>query len=206
MDRSRARLAAAADAERRRIERDLHDGAQQRLIALRVRLQLAEETIGHDPVAGMALLHELGPEVDAVIDEVRSLSRGIYPPLLTDAGPVEALKATALHSPLEVTVTDHVADRHRSEIESAVYFCCLEAIQNAIKHARGATEIQVSVEDGEWLSFEVHDDGAGFGGGGGSAGAGLTNMRDRLAAVAGELVVSSAPGAGTTVSGMIPLT
>jgi signal transduction histidine kinase len=203
---SRARLTAAADVERRRIERDLHDGAQQRLIALRVRLGLAEEAFAEDPEEALRLMHELGPQVEAVIDDVRSLSQGIYPALLTDAGPGEALRAAALRSPLRVSIFAPGLERQSPEVESAVYFCCLEAIQNANKHATGATGIEVRIANGgKRLEFEVRDDGGGFRAGGNGMSGGLTNMRDRVAAVGGRLRIHSAPGSGTAVAGSIPV-
>jgi signal transduction histidine kinase len=204
VDASRARLAAAADVEKRRIERDLHDGAQQRLISLRLRLQLAEEAYEDDPDRAFGMLHALGPQIDEVIEEVRALSRGIYPALLVDAGLASALRAVALDSPLPVGVRAVNLGRYSPEIEGAVYFCCLEAIQNAGKHAN-ASAVSVEIVDRGKLAFEVRDDGAGFKAGGIHPGSGLTNMRDRIAAVGGELVVESTPGKGTAVSGSVPI-
>ncbi len=200
---SRARIAAAAVDERRRIERDLHDGIQQRLIALRITLGLAEEALRENPDHARTIIRELGTEIDAVIAEVRSLSRGIYPTVLTDAGPVDALRSLALNLPIEVEIHSEGVSRHQAQIESAVYFCCLEAIQNAIKHA-GASAVRVEIAERDGLSFTVSDVGSGIGGQRGE-GSGMTNMRDRLAAVGGSLTVSSRVGRGTTVAGRIPL-
>jgi len=202
---SRARLLASADRERRRIERDLHDGAQQRLVALRVQLELAEELVARDPTEGRKKLHSLGEEVNATLHEIQALARGVYPVLLEDRGLAEALSAAARRLPVPATVDANGLGRHSPEIESAVYFCCLEAMQNASKHARGAYAVAVVFAEDAALSFEVRDDGAGFHEAAIQPGAGLTNMRDRLAAVGGELEIRSEPGRGTVVAGAVPL-
>jgi signal transduction histidine kinase len=201
---SRARIVASADRERRRIERDLHDGAQQRLVALRIKLELAGESLGDDPDADRARLHSLGDEVEATVDEIRALAHGVYPPLLADQGLAEALRAVALRAPLATTVSADGIGRYPSEVESAVYFCCLEALQNAAKHADGATRVSLSLAEDERLQFQVRDDGAGFDASD-LAGAGLTNMRDRISAVGGDLVVASPPGRGVLVTGSVPI-
>jgi signal transduction histidine kinase len=204
---SRARIAAAADAERRRIERDIHDGAQQRLIALGMRLQLAEEVLEDDPRSAGRMLHELREQVTEVIDEVRSLCRGIYPAALTDAGPADALRSSALHLPVAVAVRERGLRRHPPGVESAVFFCCMEAIQNAIKHGGKVRSIVVGIqeENGE-VRFSVADDGGGFEpAAGNGSGAGITNMHDRLAALGGDMTISSHVDGGTTVIGWIPL-
>jgi signal transduction histidine kinase len=202
---SRRRLATAAATERRRIERDLHDGAQQRLVTLRVQLELVEEELRRDPGSGTERLRELGPSIDAAIDDVRSLARGIYPPLLADAGLAEALRAVALREALPVTVDAGHVVRYPLEIESAAYFCCLEALQNAAKHS-GAASVKVTISsDRDHLRFTVDDAGSGFAQNGRNGGAGLTNMRDRLAAVGGRIEIESEPGVGTRVSGEVPI-
>jgi signal transduction histidine kinase len=193
---SRARIQTTADEERRRIERDVHDGAQQRLVALRITLELAaEQTEGGDPDRAKAL-RELGTEVDMAIDEVRALALGIYPGVLADRGLVAALRSAARQSALPTVLAAGV-QRDSREIETAAYFCCLEALQNVDKHARGATAAVVELSDNGVLRMEVRDDGAGFDAGSMVAGAGFVNMRDRLAAVDGEIVTQSSPGRGT---------
>ena len=202
---SRKRLVSAADEARRRIERDLHDGAQQQLVTLRVKLELTREALERDPAGATEMLAALGSEVEEIIEEVRSLARGIYPPLLASDGLGEALRAAARRSPLAVSVDADGIGRLPPESESAVYFCCLEALQNAAKHAAGASAVRIELRGGEELRFEVADDGCGFAVGGPPQGSGLTGMHDRLAAVGGELWVDSAPGQGTRVRGRLPL-
>ena len=163
--RSRARIQAAADDERRRIERDLHDGAQQRLVALRIKLELAAEQAGDgngNGAAGAAVLRRLGSDVEEALEEVRSLARGIYPASLADRGLVEGLRAAALRNALPTTVLAAGVRRHSRDIESAAYFCCLEALQNAAKHAVGATAVVIEYGTTRTLRLEVRDDGAGF--------------------------------------------
>jgi signal transduction histidine kinase len=205
---SRSRIQAAADDERRRIERDLHDGAQQQLVALRIKLELAAERTGDgrgNGVEGAAVLRRLGGDVEDALEEVRSLARGIYPASLADRGLLEGLRAAALRSPLPTTVLAAGIGRHSREIESAAYFCCLEALQNAAKHAESASAAVIELWDGDSLRFEVRDDGGGFDPVAVTGGAGLTNMRDRVAAVSGELAIVSSPGHGTRVIATIPL-
>jgi signal transduction histidine kinase len=203
--RSRARMAASSARARRRLERDLHDGAQQRLVALRIELGLAEELVRSDPARGADRLVALEHALDDALDELRALAHGVYPPLLADQGLAPALRAATARSPLRVDVEAVGVARYGPEIESAVYFCVLEALQNALKHAGGARSVRVRLDGGTAgvLRFSVRDDGAG------SAtphadGAGLTNMRDRLAAAEGELCITTAPDAGTEVSGWVP--
>ncbi len=202
---SRKRLAGAADGARRKIERDLHDGAQQQLVALRVKLALAREMLEQDSGDAARMVDDLGPEVDEIIEEVRSLAHGIYPPLLASDGLGEALRAAARRSPLPVTVRANGVGRLAPEIESAVYFCCLEALQNAAKHAAGASGVVVELSNLDGLGFQISDDGCGFPAGRRDEGSGITGMRDRLAAVGGEVRVESTPGAGTMVRGRISL-
>jgi signal transduction histidine kinase len=202
---SRARIQAAADTERRRIERDLHDGAQQRLVALRIRLGLARDLMREDPARGEELLSELGTEAEEALEDVRALAHGVYPSLLADQGLGDALRALARGSSLPLTVDVDGIGRYAPEVESAVYFCCLEALQNATKHARGASMVSISAGGGDGLRFEVSDDGPGFAEDSVRPGMGFVNMRDRLAAVGGELTISSSVGGGTRIIGAVPL-
>ena len=144
--RSRARLTAGAERERRRIERDLHDGAQQRLVALRIELELAEELVRRDPARGADRLRELEQEVDEALEELRTLAHGVYPPLLADRGLPEALRAATARSGLTIELHAHEVARYPPEVESAVYFCMLEALQNALKHAPGAPRAVIQLD------------------------------------------------------------
>jgi signal transduction histidine kinase len=203
--RSRARIVASADAERRRVERDLHDGAQQHLVALAVNLRLTRELVADDPETAALMLDQLAGEVQATIQELRDLAHGIYPPLLADSGLGEALSAAGRRSPLPVAVSAGGLRRYGLEIESAVYFCCLEALQNAGKHAPGArVEVRVWEESGGLL-FSVTDDGPGFDAARARGGHGHTNMADRLGAIGGTVRWDSAPGQGTRIAGSVPL-
>ena len=202
---SRARIVATGDAERRKIERNLHDGAQQHLVALAVNLRLVRDLVGENPDAA-EMLEMLADSVKDTIQELRDLAHGIYPPLLMDSGLPEALRAAAARSPLDVSVDVEVG-RYPTEVEAAVYFCCLEAMQNAAKHAPDA-HVAVKVwEDGESprLRFTVADDGPGFDVAVATAGHGYVNMSDRLGAIGGDVEWTSAPGAGATVAGSVPV-
>lgn len=205
LEQSRARIQIAADNERLRIERDLHDGAQQRLVALRIRLQLASETAGTES-AQRHLLQALAEDVDTALEEVRSLAHGMYPPLLADRGLEEALRAVARAAALPASVHAKGLRRYSPTIESAVYFCCVEALQNAAKHASGASAAWITIQEAnDLLRFVVEDDGPGFVEGS-PPGVGLTNMLDRLAAVGGELTIGRrGEGSGACVRGEIPL-
>lgn len=204
---SRARIVASAERERRRIERDLHDGAQQRLVALRIELQLAEELITHEPALAVARLRELEGAVDEALEELRALAHGVYPPLLADRGLAEALRASVSHAALPVDLRATDVGRYPPEIESAVYFCVLEAIQNACKHATGARRVQIAIDGtcGWQLRVAVADDGAGPPSSGLIPGAGVTNMRDRLAAVGGQLEIAPVLTGGCAVHVAVPL-
>src|SRR5437764_11031467 len=189
---SRGRLVAAADAERRRIERNLHDGAQQHLVALAVKVRLLEQLAERDPERARSLMTQLQADVRSAIEELRSLAYGIYPPLLSSAGLGVAMSAACRRAPLPASVEAAGVARHALEIEAAVYFCCLEALQNAAKHAGPGASARVRIwEDAGGLLFEVSDDGAGFAPTDHADGAGLTNMRDRLGAVGGSMRVES---------------
>src|SRR6266536_662822 len=203
---SRARIVASGDAERRRVERDLHDGAQQHLVALAISLRLAADIAADEPAAVAEMLAQMAADVQVTITELRELAHGIYPPLLADSGLGEALRAAASRNPLPATVV--VADdvgRYPSEVEAAVYFCCLEALQNAAKHAKDATvELRLWTESGGLL-FSVADDGPGFDPSTARGGHGFVNMADRLGAIGGAVRWDSRPGHGAKISGSVPL-
>jgi len=201
---SRARIASSAESERRRIERDLHDGAQQRLVALRIELELAEDVVRQDAERGVARLRELEQELDEALEDLRSLAHGVYPPLLADRGLSDALRSVAMGSSIRVDLDAPRLGRYAPEVESAVYFCVLEALQNVLKHAAGARRVRVRVAAGPLgaLHFSVRDDGAGIAGL--RPGAGITNMQDRLAAFGGDVAITSTPGVGTHVRGRVP--
>jgi signal transduction histidine kinase len=198
---SRERIVSAADAERRRIERDLHDGTQLRLIALQLRLALLLDQGSPDK----AILRQLEAEVDEALDELSALVHGIFPPVLAERGLVEALKAMALSAPIRTRIDAQDVGRLAPEIELAIYFCCNEAVQNTAKHAGlDATALIRLREDAGRLEFEVRDDGRGFEPQTKLSRSGLTNMRDRVGAAGGELQIHSAPGRGTTILGSFP--
>ena len=204
---SRARIVAASDAARRQIERNLHDGAQQHLVALAVNIRLARTLADADPGASKEILEQLGSDVQDAVQELRSLAHGIYPPLLVDRGLVEALRAAAGRAAIPTDVHADGVGRHAANVEAAVYFCCLEALQNAGKHAGEGARADVRIwEEEGGLLFEVADDGVGFDPSAHQeAGAGFVNMGDRVGAIGGSLAVHSAPGGGTRVAGRIPL-
>ena len=203
---SRSRIVSAADSERRRIERDLHDGAQQHLIALAVHLRLARDLADSEPGKTKEILSTLGDDVQEALEQLRDLAHGIYPPLLQDRGLGDALAAAAGRAPIQTRVELGGTSRYEPEIEGIVYFCCLEALQNAAKYAGDGATVEVTVrEEAGSILFEVRDDGAGFDAARSRSGVGLTNMHDRVGAIGGSLRVESAPGRGTTISGLIPL-
>jgi signal transduction histidine kinase len=201
---SRQRLVAAQDAERRRIERNIHDGAQQQLVALAVKLRLADALVGKDEERAHALLGELHDETSQALEDLRDLARGIYPPLLADKGLAVALEGQARKSAVPVSVASDGIGRYPQEVESAVYFSCLEALQNIAKYAAAsAATIRLEQSNGR-LTFDVTDDGAGFDPAAATRGTGLQGIADRLAALGGTVEIRSAPGEGTTVSGIVP--
>jgi signal transduction histidine kinase len=202
---SRLRLVAAQDEERRRLERNLHDGAQQQLVALTVKLRLFEQLAERDPRQARTVASQLQGDVNEALEELRDLARGIYPPLLADKGLVAALESQARKSPVPVMIEADGIGRYPREAEAAVYFSCLEALQNVAKYAE-ATRATVTLSDGDGhLRFEVTDDGAGFDVAASSNGTGLQGIADRLAALDGEIEIRSAPGEGTTVAGILPV-
>ncbi|MGI9594662.1 MAG: sensor histidine kinase [Acidimicrobiales bacterium] len=201
---SRRRVVEAADTERRRIERDLHDGAQQRLVALGVRLRLLERQTGESPELQGAVQTMVG-ELDEAIEEVRELAHGIYPPLLQSRGLQPALTAVARRSPSPVTVTIDEVGRLDQSVETALYFTALEALTNAAKHAPGAAIELTMGQRGETLELTVVDDGPGFVVDDEIRSQGTHNMGDRLAAIGGELTITSSVGGGTTVLATTPI-
>jgi len=203
---SRARIVEAGDAQRRRIERDLHDGAQQHLVALAVSVNLVRQIAERDPETATSMLEQIGKDLQEAVQELRNLAHGIYPPLLMDRGLSEALSAAAGRAVLPTGVDADGIDRYSQAAEAAVYFCCLEALQNAAKHAGPGAQAMVTVREDEGaLLFEVSDDGAGFDPAIGAHGHGFVNMRDRVGAIGGSIKVESSPGHGTTIIGRIPL-
>jgi signal transduction histidine kinase len=203
---SRARLMETAAAERRRLERDLHDGVQQHLVGLRLKLEMATEVIREDPAHGERMLASVGRQMDDLLHEVRSLARGIYPSLLSQYGLGEALRAAARSSAVPVEVHGSRIGRYPEDVEVAVYFCCLEALQNVAKH--GGKDVSATLrlhQEGQQILFEVRDVGVGFDPSRAPAGHGLINMRDRIEAVGGTLAVTSRRGRGTTVRGCVPV-
>jgi signal transduction histidine kinase len=205
LSESESRGATAARGERERIERDLHDGAQQRLVALRVKLALIAESLNGDSPDRAVELEELGRQIEVTIDEVRSLAHGPYPELLAREGLDAALRSAASAAPIRTTVVGDRIGRFEPAVETTVYFSCLEAVQNAVKHAHGATRITILLTAGEQLRFEVCDDGPGFADARPASGLGLPNIEARLASVDGRLTVASRTGLGTRVVGTIPI-
>ena len=203
---ARAGTITAVDAERRRIERDLHDGTQQRLIALRMKLSVAERILGPDAGRARSVLDELGGDIDSALSEVRSVSHGIAPALLVERGLGEALADAARNAPVPVRVVAAPRQRYPQPIESAVYFCCMEALQNVAKHAGPGARADIHVRsDGAALSFVVSDDGDGFDPGSVRGGTGLGNIRARVEELGGSATIGSRTGGGTEVRGSVPI-
>ena len=202
---SRQRIVSAQDEERRRLERDIHDGAQQQLVALAVRLNLARKLTEKDPAKADEMLERLQGEAQDTLENLRDLARGIYPPLLADKGLPAALEAQARKAIVPVGVEPNGVGRYPQELEAGVYFCVLEALQNAAKYAEPTrVDVRLRHEDGH-LVFEVTDDGRGFDPATTPRGSGLQNMSDRIEAMGGTFEVMSAPGEGTKVLGRIPV-
>ena len=200
---SRQRLVTAQDQERRRIERNIHDGAQNQLVALKVHVNILGRMIGESNADANRIVEQLRSDLTDAIENLRALSHGIYPPMLAERGLVAALESQAMKSPLPVTVDGDGIGRYAQEVESAVYFCVLEALQNVAKYAQASRAIVRVRADDEKLAFEVDDDGIGFDVERARRGAGLTNMADRLDALGGRLEIVSTPGRGTSLSGWI---
>jgi signal transduction histidine kinase len=203
---SRVRLVETADAERQRIEHSLHDGAQQHLVGMRLRLDLAAEAFSKDRGGGMEMLAEIGHQMDETLDDVRSLAKGVYPPLLPEHGLGGAIRSANRRSPWPASLDVTGIGRYPADTEAAVYFCCLEALQNITKHAGSAVNSAIHLwEADRRLHFEVSDDGMGFAQERVKPGDGLTNMRDRMDTVGGRLTVISHERRGTVVHGSVPL-
>jgi signal transduction histidine kinase len=200
---SRGRIAAAGDAARQQIERDIHDSAQQRLVALRIHLTLAGE--GMAEAEQRLVVERLGDELEEAIDDLREVARGAYPKSLAALGLGAALRGAARNAAIPARVEDRGVKRHSQQVESTVYFVCLEALQNASKHAgRDATAVVRLSEDRDTVYFSVQDDGVGFVPQAVAGGAGLGNIADRVAAAGGTVTVDSADRAGTLVRGQVP--
>jgi two-component system, NarL family, sensor kinase len=202
---SRQRIVTAHDDARRALERDIHDGAQQQLLALRLTIGLATTIAERDGTdATSETLARAAQQADDAIRRLRDLARGLYPPVLAEQGLVPALRAHARDVPLQMTVEAEGFRRHDRSVEAAVYLCCLEALHNASRHA-DASSLRVELQDGHGtLAFAVVDDGKGFDPATADRGAGLTNMRDRVEALGGRLEIAATPGGGVTVRGWVP--
>ena len=202
---SRQRIVATQDAERRRLERNIHDGAQQNLVALTVKLRLATTLAKRDPERARLSVKALEAESGEALETLRTLARGIYPPVLREQGLAAAVRAEAEKMPLPVIVSADHLDRYPPEVEAAVYFVCLEALQNVTKHAR-ASRVEISIRSvAHELSFEVTDDGAGFEVAKDAGGSGLRNMADRIEGMGGRLEIRSTANHGATVRGTVAI-
>jgi signal transduction histidine kinase len=206
LNASRARLVDAADAERRALERQLHDGVQQQLVAIAVNLQLAGGLCETDATSARALLDEIGRDARAALDGLRRLAAELYPPLLDACGLVIALRSAGADAGIVTHVEADALPTGQPELAASVYFCCLEALRNAALHAGAGAKARISIGvEEERLVFEIADDGCGFVTGQPSEG-GLRRIGDRVAALGGRLEIASVSGHGTSVSGILPLT
>ena len=203
---SRQRLVAAADQARRGIERNLHDGAQQQLVALRISLGLARQLVASSPKEAADLLAQTEDQAGEALTELRELAHGIYPPLLADLGLSAALEAQARKAALPVTIEAAGAGRYPPQTETAIYFSILEALQNVAKYAQASAARVTLCDDSRYLAFTVTDDGNGFDQATTPIGTGLQGIADRLAALGGTLDITSAPGHGTQLTGRVPAT
>ncbi|MDX1468267.1 MAG: ATP-binding protein [Acidimicrobiia bacterium] len=202
---SRRRIVSVQDKTRQMLERDLHDGAQQRLVALKIKIGISESMARNQGLTDIAdVLATVKTETDMTIDSLRTLARGIYPPLLDAEGLGPALTTQLHRQPIPITVQAAGVGRHPREIEATIYFCVLEAVQNAIKHANPQSILVNITETNNHLAFEVRDDGTGFDPDTVARGNGLTNITDRIDAVEGTITINSTPGHGTTVTATIP--
>ena len=201
---SRQRLVAAQDEERRRLERNLHDGAQQQLVALSVQLKLARTMLDRDTAKAGEILDGLQERASDALEDLRDLARGIYPPLLADKGLPTALEAQARKASVPIAVTADGVARYAQDVEAAVYFSCLEAMNNVAKYAEASTASLVLAQTNGRLTFTVADDGRGFDPEATGYGTGLQGIADRLDAIGGTLAVASRAGEGTTITGTVP--
>ncbi len=202
---SRQRLVTAQDEERRKLERNLHDGAQQHLVALKVKLGLAEMLASRDPEKAKATIAQLKGDADDALETLRDLARGIYPPLLAEKGLGAALESQSRKATVAIDLDAVGVGRFSQDVEAAVYFSVLEALQNVQKYAQSARATVRLREEGDALTFEVSDDGIGFDVATTARGSGLTNMADRVDALGGEVQLTSAPGCGTRLRGTLPV-
>ncbi len=200
----RRRLIDAAETERRRIERNIHDGAQQQIVSIGVKIGVAKALVERDPAKAIELLDMLQAEAREAVEGLRDMTRGTYPPVLADEGLVPALELQARKAPIPVQVSGDAIGRFGKDLEAAVYYCCSEALQNTVKYAR-ASRVAVALRHvGAELGFTVTDDGCGFDTAAAKRGIGTTSMHERIRAVGGSLEIRSAPGSGTTVIGRVP--
>jgi signal transduction histidine kinase len=203
---SRQRLVTAQDEERRKLERNIHDGAQQQLVALQVKQRLAAQLVERDPGKAVELLGQLQEQTGQALQDLRDLARGIYPPLLADQGLAAALEAQARKAAIPTTVRADGIGRYGADIEATVYFSCLESMSNIAKYAQATrATIDLSAVDGV-VVFAVEDDGVGFDPAIRGLGTGLQGIVDRVDALGGAVTIHSAPGEGTTVRGEVPAT
>jgi signal transduction histidine kinase len=202
---SRRRIVDAQDVERRRVERDIHDGAQQYLVALMVQLRVARRLASQDPDRARAMVADLQRIAREALDTLGDLAQGIHPPVLTEHGLAAALRRQEANPAVKVSVKDRDLSRYPIEVEAAVYFACLEALNNAAKHAPGSNVVVQLFEHDGHIVFSVRDDGSGFDPEESRPGSGLGNMVDRVAALGGTLDITSAPSRGTIVAGRVPL-
>jgi signal transduction histidine kinase len=201
---SRARLVAAFDRERRKLERDLHDGVQQRLMGIRIKLRMTGERVEDTELA--ARLEAIGTDVDSVVEELRTLVCGIYPPVLSTYGLADALRSFAIRARIPIVVDDEGIGRCASPVEAAIYSCSTEAVQNVVEHRETGARVTITLgRDRRRLRFAIAGDGVGVETPGAAGGDRLTVMRDRIDAVGGLLEIASSPGQGTTVRGSVPL-
>jgi signal transduction histidine kinase len=196
---------SAQDERARRLERDIHDGAQQQLVALGVKIRLLEMLVERDPDRARELVEQLQSDATGALENLRDLARGIYPPLLADKGLAAALEAQSRKVTFPVLIEPDGVGRYPQEVESTVYFCVLEALQNVGKYANAnAVTVRLREVDGQ-LAFEITDDGVGFDPASVGRGTGLRGMADRVEAVGGSFELRSAPGEGTTIRGRVPV-